>query len=143
MNILRRIQARYKLYVTRKLFKKERVTTWERYFRKNDILIDRRANDIGTFYKLYPHIAIFESTSIFTNCNDWQIGFDEAKVWCRNNCKGIWRWDFHRVITQERIHPDTKVLYEYKSFNEIGGTDVLSFAFTNEKDYIWFKLKWL
>lgn len=53
--------------------------------------------------------------------------------WCINNCKDKVRWVFS---TRFKDHMD-----QYMPFPS-HNTDILSMGFKNEKDFVWFSLKW-
>jgi hypothetical protein len=49
--------------------------------------------------------------------------------------------DIHRVFKQTGIGINND-LHEDWWFNDIGGSDVIYFAFQNEQDYMMFRLRW-
>jgi hypothetical protein len=68
----------------------------------------------------------------------WDLGSDGIYVlsnWCKENLKGKFRFDFHRVINC----PATANEWE---INEIGGVDYIFFACQDPEDFFIFKLKW-
>lgn len=134
LTLIKKIKARYKLWSRKRLFKEERVNSWYQYYRKNDVLINRRSGNIDGFYEGYKYVEVLDSYKV-------DKLFDIATEWCYNNCKGVYRHDIHRVIKQSGIKGDT--VTEFYILNDLGGIDVVAFAFTNEQDYIWFKMKFL
>ncbi len=68
--------------------------------------------------------------------------------WAEKNCMDKCRWDIHRVIREKgliRNEYDDTIRWtdtEEFSLNDVGGHDVLFFAFKNKKDLTWFKLRW-
>ena len=140
LTLTKKIKAKYKLWARKKLFKQEGVTSWYQYFRKNDPNIDRRSDTVNGFYVGYKYIEIIESAKIFES-TDIDYCLEKMTGWCHTNCKGKWRYDFHRVIKQSGIVHDR--VSEFYVLNELGGNDILVFAFTDAQDYTWFKLKFL
>jgi hypothetical protein len=61
--------------------------------------------------------------------------YNGSKVgaWCKENCKGKYRWHWERVIQDHAG--------QYLP-NGIGGTDELFFGFKDERDYLMFLLRW-
>jgi hypothetical protein len=53
--------------------------------------------------------------------------------WCEEKIRWNYRRDIHRVIE------NASGLVE---FNDIGGSDYIYFAFKNEKDFMYFLLRW-
>jgi len=58
---------------------------------------------------------------------------DKMIEWCEQNCQGKWRNDWHRGFWDHQGNFE---------FNGIGGGDIMFFAFKEETDYVWFKLRW-
>ena len=81
--------------------------------------------------------------------NDWLYWVRDMNKWCENNCLDKVRYDLHRVIREKGLihneYDDTMRWSDTEEFslNDVGGYDVLFFAFKNEKDLVWFKLKWM
>ena len=81
-----------------------------------------------------PEIDIWQSYPDLQNpAWSWERGLVTMKDWCQENCQDKWRDDFHRVI---------KDYWDEWICNEIGGGDVLFFAFKSEQDCLWFTLRW-
>ena len=80
---------------------------------------------------------------------DWRVWFSEMHNWVDKNCSDKVRHDIHRVIREKGLihneYDDTMRWSDTEEFslNDVGGYDVLFFAFKNEKDLVWFKLKWM
>jgi hypothetical protein len=59
-------------------------------------------------------------------------GFHHMEVWCDDNTKHKFRTDGLRLFkNQNEWH-----------INEIGGEGRVVFAFKDERDYVWFMLRW-
>lgn len=140
LTLLKKVKARYKLWTRKRLFKQEQVDSWYEYFRKRDFNINGRSGTINGYYEGYKYLEIIDSERSFEPYGLME-GLYKRTTWCLFNCKGMWRHDFHRVIKQEGIKDN--ILSEFYVMNELGGSDILVFAFMNEEDYIWFKLKFL
>ncbi len=94
--------------------------------------IDRTANDVPKFYSNYPYIYIFDnSRSLYERWGDWLEGLSQINLWCEENITYKWRYDIHRVF----IIDDRHIL------TELGGTDILVFAFKDRVDYVNFLVK--
>ena len=133
--ICRKIKARIKLFKDRRFLSKNNCSTWTAYYRKTDYRINNFADSVDEYYLGYSKVAIFETIEPFkVNGKHWEEGLNEARKWCDKNCKHYWRTDFHRVYRNT-------FLDEWR-LNELGGHDILVFAFESEKDYVWFRLKW-
>lgn len=104
---------------------------------KEDLSINRRASTVRDFYCGYPYFYAFDSAFKlpFTNYTSWVQAHDDMIIWCNTNCQCQWRQDFHRVIKD----PNNPRNY---CINEIGGGDILVFAFSSETDYTLFLLRW-
>jgi len=144
MNLVRKVKAYFKLSFRKILFKEARVNSWYQYHRKNDILVNRYADTIHEFYKLYPYTVIFTARTIinkFDNCDNCDIALDNLKNWCILNCKHFWRTDIHRVMEVERVDYKDMLVSKQWLINDFGAEDIVVFAFVSDKDYMWFNLK--
>lgn len=142
MNLIRRTKARYKLYKDRKFLKKHGCSTWKQYYWKNDPRVFLYADRVRNFYKGYTYLSVFESSrSLNEEYGDWLEGLTALKDWCDSNCNGHWRCDIHRVVKQTGICIDGSTELEW-FMNDIGGYDILFFAFDNDRDYMLFTLRW-
>lgn len=134
--IYRKIKARIKLFKDRRFLRKYGCDTWKEYYLKTDYRINRYAEGVNDYYPGYSKIAIVETVKPFRfDGLGWEKGLGMALAWCDKNCKHRWRSDFHRVYKNTWLD-------EWR-LNELGDTDILVFAFESEKDYTWFKLRWL
>lgn len=130
------------------LLKRHNCDTWEDYLRKTDPDHNSRASRINDFYHGYKYIIPIVSSNhyAYTVTADYGpagigYGYSDINYWCKKNCKEKFRLDCLRVFKQTGIYLDGSTLPEYW-INEIGGSDIIFFAFKNDEDAMWFKLKW-
>jgi hypothetical protein len=131
--VLRKLKALCKLVRTKFILKKEKVPNWFEYYRKKDPLFDRQSILISQKYELYPYKVI-----LTPKFKEWQ----EAITWCYYNCNSKFRSDIFPVHRQYRLDKDKKLFEEFL-VNYAAHEEILIVAFTDEKDYVWFSLKWL
>lgn len=114
---------------------KKKGWTEEQYQDYNDPDRNQRATRIKDYYHGYSYIVVFESSQgdPWTRYDTWIDAYNAIETWCKENCKDKWRTDIHRVI---------KDYWGHWTMNDIGGGDVLFFAFKSEEDCFMFKLKW-
>lgn len=139
---VRKTLSLIKLKLDRRFLKKNNCLTWKEYYYKNDPRIYLYADHVTHFYKGYKHISVFESSkNLADQYGDWLQGLTAIKEWCDKNCIGNWRQDIHRVYKQTGIGLNGSCKDEW-FLSDIGGFDILFFAFNNERDYILFNLRW-
>lgn len=133
MNLLDRFQR----WKDKRFLRKQGFDNWEQYHRHHDPRLNKRAPSIKRFYHGYPYVHAFTNVNSdpWIAYGDWLTGLSHIKDWCKDHCKGAWRYDIHRVM--DTAYPPSKDW----NFNEFGG-DYLFFAFENEKDFVWFSLRW-
>lgn len=124
---------------TRKL-KKSRCETWRRYKHNHDPDINRYANHLVDFYKGYPYVYACSNPSHYgyNLLHDYgpggrMYGFNQIDDWCEEKIKWNYRTDIHRVW----LNRDGS--YE---LNDIGGSDIIFYAFKREQDFTHFLLRW-
>lgn len=143
---MRRIIAKLRLLKNRTFLKEHNCHTWRQYNRDNDTDIIRYATLVSQFYHGYPYHVKFEEVPY--SITDWMKWVKDMWDWCDKNCSDKFRYDIHRVIRERGLihnqYNDTMIWSEIDdySMNDVGGHDILFFAFKNEKDYTWFKLRW-
>lgn len=146
MKILKRIKAYIRLKKNRRFLKKHGCHTWKQYKKEYDPDVIHRATLISQYYHGYPYIHYFEESP--KNYNDYRIWLTEMRDWCEQNCLDKVRYDIHRVIREKGLihneYNDTMIWSDTEEFsmNDVGGWDVLFFAFKREQDMMWFKLRW-
>jgi hypothetical protein len=105
------------------------------YERRYDPDYNMRASKVKDYYHGYPYVYRFDDrdhTIYF-----WDLGYDGRYViknWCKANLKDKFRIDFLRVWWNEREQ-------EWE-INSLGGGDYIFIAFKDERDMMWFKLRW-
>ena len=141
---MRRTIARLRLLRNKAFLKKYQCRTWRQYKKENDEDVIYRATLISQYYHGYPYLCYFEKSPP----GDWQKWLRDMRDWTEQNCSDKVRYDIHRVIREKGLihneYDDTMLWSDIEDFsmNDIGGWDVLFFAFKNEKDLAWFKLRW-
>lgn len=146
MKLLRRIKAYLRYRKNRNFLKKHHCHTWRQYKREYDSDIIRHATLVSQFYHGYTYLAAFEKSP--PEYTDYRVWLTEMRDWCETNCLDKVRYDIHRVIREKGLihneYDDTMLWSDTDEFsmNDVGGHDVLFFAFKREKDFAWFKLRW-
>lgn len=132
---IRKIKAYIKLQKTKRLFRKEKVKDWQEYYTKYDTLFDKESALVNKKYEKYACKVI-----LTPDFKQWQA----AVLWCHYNCKSKYRYDIFSVVKQSKIN-DTNYLEDEYVVVPVGGLhpEILVIAFTDERDYAWFSLKWL
>lgn len=122
--------------------------TEEAYQRQTDPLVNHRADRVGYFYHGYSRVHVFETVigRPFIDYKDWIMAYNLMNQWCKDNCQGRWREDIHRVVRQtglKQVGDSMEYIEEPEWFiNDVGGGDVLVYAFELDQDYMMFSLKW-
>jgi hypothetical protein len=130
------VKQRYKQWRDRRFLKRHGVETWAQYNRQYDPDINWRATRVNDFYHGYPYVHCFENHR--HEVYHWDVHLDGIYVlsqWCEDNCKGKFRFDFHRAMNA----PGTA--WEWH-INELGGGDYIFAAFKDPEDFFIFRLKW-
>lgn len=124
---------------TRKL-KKSGYKTWTRYKHNHDPDVQKYANYLDDFYKGYPYVyAIKDYTHYaYQVVRDYgpggtTYGHEVMANWCGEKIRWNYRVDIHRVWE----NPWGKT-----ELNDIGGSDIIYFAFKREQDFTHFLLRW-
>ena len=140
MTLVSKLQHWYKSRKEARFLKKHHCTTWEQYHHRFDADVTYRAIELNNFYHGYNFVVAVEDSEHFayTLLYDYgpgghNYGYSEMSQWCKDNCKDKFRVDVHRVIKQ---YNGTWCI------NELGGGDYIFFAFKNDEDVVWFRLKW-
>ena len=147
MKILRRIKAYLRYRKNKHFLKKHDCASWKHYKRKYDPDVIHRATIISQYYHGYPYIVAFENAPP-ASVIDWRDWMTQMRDWCEDNCLDKVRYDIHRVIREKGLihneYDDTMMWSDIEEFsmNDIGGWDVLFFAFKREQDMMWFRLRW-
>jgi len=138
--IIRRNGARIRGYKANRKLKKSGYPTWRHYKHNRDPDVVPYANTVEDFYKNYPYVyAIRDYRHYAFKCvSDYGpfgtiYGYDEMTAWCEEKIRWNYRRDIHRVLENYRGRDE---------FNDVGGSDIVYFAFKNEKDFMHFLLRW-
>ena len=121
---MKKIKALFRLYRYKRFYwKYGGYRNYETYHSGD---VNKRAFFLNELYPGYNHVEFFSYPH-----STW-INYVQADKWCWANCKSKYRYDITRA--------------EYTQFgwtaNEFGGDDIISFAFKDERDYIWFMMRW-
>lgn len=143
MSFLNKISSKYNSWKDRRFLKKHGVDSWAQYHRRYDPDYNSRADKVKDYYHGYKCLVQFTSarTDPFIRFGTWMEGLDSITEWCKNNCQDKWRHDIMRVYKQTALGFDGDSEEEWW-INDIGGGDVLFFAFKDEQDAFLFKLTW-
>ena len=147
MKFLRKIKAYIRLKKGQRFLRKHKCLSWRQYNDVYDPDIINRATLISQYYHGYPYMCYFEEAPPASH-GDWMTWLNNMREWCQKNCSDKFREDIHRVIREKGLihneYDDTMLWTDTEefSFNDVGGWDVLFFAFKSEKDLLWFKLTW-
>ncbi len=136
MSLRETISKAYRNWSDQRFLKKHGCNNWEQYNRRYDPNVVYGATRIKDFYHGYSNVYCFENHKHIIY--EWDIAFDGIYVateWCKENLKGKYRFDFHRVMRA----PSTASEWEV---NELGGGDYIFFACKDPRDYTLFLLRW-
>jgi len=135
MGIIAKIKHRYLNWKEKRFLKKHGCENRAQYERRYDPDYNIRASRIKEYYHGYPYVHCVtdrDHTAYF-----WDLGWDGQHVihkWCKENCKDKFRMDFLRVL-KDRYTSEWHI-------NELGGGDYIFIAFKDDRDMMWFKLRW-
>ena len=137
MDMIKQLKERWKGYKEKRFLESYGCSTWREYERKYDPDVGFRARWAHTFYHGYNHIYPLEPQGLrdygMIGVLPYHDAIKQMTEWCDQNCTGKWRNDWHRGFWDHQGN------YE---LNSIGGGDIMFFAFKEESDYAWFKLRW-
>lgn len=140
MGIVREIdklKERWKAHKERNFLAAHGCVSWREYELKHDSDVAVMARNVRNFYHGYDYVFPIEPQGLkdfgFLGVMPYHDQIKAMEEWCSQNCKGKWRNDWHRGFWDHQGN------YE---FNGIGGGDLIFFAFKEESDYMWFKLRW-
>lgn len=134
--MIQQLKDRWKGYKEKRFLETYGCKTWREYERKFDPDYGPRARYVINAYHGYPHVWPHPNGDSPTH-HDFILGWrtsNDMVAWCEKNCQGKWRNDWHRVFW------DTT--YNMYAINEMGGADIMFFAFKEESDFMWFTLVW-
>jgi hypothetical protein len=135
-----RLKARIRKYRAERKLEKSGYKTWKTYRHNRDPGVERYAQYVEDFYIDYPYIfACKNPTHYAYQClGDYgpagqYFGYEEMNDWCHEKIRWNFRCDGHRVWENQ---------WGKMEFNDIGGIDIIYFAFKHEKDFAYFLLRW-
>ena len=136
VQIIQKLKSQYDDWRERRFLRKHGCKNREQYNLKYDPLHNPLATRLMDFYRGYKYIYCFENHKHQIYYQDLAyFGSYVVTEWCRENLSGKWRFDVHRAIK----YPSTGNEWE---MNDIGGGDYIFAAFTDERDYMLFTLRW-
>lgn len=113
---------------------------WRQYKHNRDTSVRKYADSVDEFYTEYKYVYAIKDYGHYAyqvtgdyGPNGRRYGYDDMTIWCEEHI----RWNYRRDI--HRVWPDSGGRMK---FNDIGGSDILYFAFKNERDYLRFVLRW-
>lgn len=138
--IILRIGALIRGLKAKRKLKKSGYKNWKQYRRNRDPNVNKYANYLDDFYKGYPYVYACPNPSHYGyellydyGPGGVRYGYDDIDDWCEEKIKWNYRTDIHRVW----MNRDGS--YE---LNDIGGSDIIFYAFKHEKDFTHFLLRW-
>ena len=144
-----RLKARYRVWKAKRKLEKSGYSSWRAYRHNRDSDVCPYADKVSDFYHGYTYVSTFEcgiahyAFQCLYNYGPGGVryGYEDMRDWCETKCRFKYRMDIHRVFKQTGIGINND-LHEDWWFNDIGGSDVIYFAFQNEQDYMMFRLRW-
>jgi hypothetical protein len=142
LQFLNYLRSRIKFWRDNRFLKRHGCDTWEQYNYLFDPDREVRCARVKDYYRGYPYWHVFDNRKHY--CYDllydlgpggYRMGYHDVMAWCDAKCQGKHRFDFMRVIKC----PATANQWEQ---NELGGEDYIFAAFKNERDYLWFLMRW-
>ena len=135
-NVAEDIKNRWDFY-RHAAYLKRRGWSEEQYQQYEDPDRNIRATRVKDYYQGYPYYVGFESSrgDPWTRYGTWLDAYQAIEEWCKENTEEKWRSDILRVFKAASTSHEWEL-------NDIGGGDVLFFAFKNVNDAFVFKLKW-
>lgn len=135
-----RIKARLRKWLADRKLRKSGCKNWAHYRHTRDPDVQRYANQLDDFYKGYPYIYASPNPSHYAyqliydyGPGGVKYGYDEMSEWCSSKIRWNYRIDIHRVWQDQ---------WGKYSLNDIGGSDIIFFAFKREQDFTYFLLRW-
>lgn len=137
---LRRIKAWIRKKRAERKLKKSGYSNWRQYRHYRDPNVNNYANHLDDFYTGYSYIYAIKDYSHFAyqmladyGPGGLRFGYDEIRDWLDEKIRLNYRVDIHRVWVDQ---------YGRAELNDIGGSDIIYFAFRHEKDFTHFLLRW-
>ena len=140
--VIRRLQARIRLWKNKRQLKKLGYTSWWQYRRQTDPDVFFPASKVKDYYRGYQYLHCFENHQ--HEIYQWDLGYDGSKDivdWCEKNITGKYRFDCLRCYQQTPVGLQGAEEPEWW-INELGGGDYIFFAFKEPVDMFLFKMRW-
>jgi hypothetical protein len=135
MGIIEKVKQKYLDWREKRFLKSQGFSNRAQYERFYDPDYNPRASKIKDYYHGYPYVYRFDDRNHTVYFYDiWYHGDFVINKWCKESLKDKFRMDFLRVLRNDYTN-------EWE-VNEIGGGDYIFIAFKDEKDFMWFKLRW-
>jgi hypothetical protein len=134
IKILRRVQAGWRLYKSRRFLARHNCETWRQYRYHYDPDYNLRATRVQDKFHGYPYIYRFADHT--HEVYDWNVHLDgiyRISQWCDRNLQDKYRFEALRV-SQDYAGEWSE--------NGIGHSDYIFAGFKTKKDYMLFVLKW-
>lgn len=135
-----RIKARIRKWKAERKLKKSGYETWSRYRHNCDPDVQKYANHLNDFYFKYPYVYACTNPNHYAYelVRDYgpggvTYGYEVIEQWCSDKIRWNYRVDIHRVWQDQ---------WGKYSLNDIGGGDIIFFAFKREQDFTHFLLRW-
>lgn len=136
-----RLKARIRKWLACRKLKKSGFLTWRAYKHNTDPDVQKYAQCVEDFYPGYPYIFAcpnpthyaYELVADYGPGGLW-FGYEEMNEWCHEKIRWNFRCDYHRVL-ENRWSGKMEL-------NDIGGYDIIYFAFKREQDFTHFLLRW-
>ena len=139
-NPIKRIRARIRKTLANRKLRKSGYLTWRAYKHNRDPDVERYAQYVEDFYIGYPYIFACPNPNhyAYQHICDYGpggdiYGYHEIELWCHDKIRWNFRCDMHRVYENQQGKME---------LNDIGGYDIIYFAFKREKDFTHFLLRW-
>ena len=135
-----RIKARIRKWKAERKLKKSGYLTWRAYKHSRDPDVQKYAQCVEDFYVGYPYVyaCTYPKHFAYQFVADYGpgghvYGYDEINDWCHEKIRWNFRCDIHRVYENQ---------WGKMELNDIGGYDIIYFAFKREQDFTHFLLRW-
>lgn len=134
MEFIKELKSVYANWKEKRFLKKHGCDNRAQYERRYDPDYNIRASRVKDYFHGYPYVhCITDRDHTMYFGMRWE-GFDAIHTWCKENCKGKFRIDGLRV-SKDRYTDEWEV-------NEFSGGDYYFIAFKDDRDMMWFKLRW-
>ena len=140
MKIIRRLMALGRIIKSKRKLKRSGYENWRHYKHNNDPDVNKYANHLDDFYYKYPYVYACTNPNHYAyellydyGPGGHRYGFHEIEDWCSDKIRWNYRVDIHRVWQDQ---------WGKYSLNDIGGGDIIFFAFKREQDFTHFLLRW-